>query len=197
MARSDKRSAMLLSRAIAGRIPRPLLILFYLLFGSNVFSQPIEEAEEYPVKAAAIYNIAMFTQWPNSNANIQTPLQFCVFGDNPFGASLDFLADNSPEDRPLEISYFSSPQNITSDCSLLFISRSEQNRLDLILNTSENRPILTISDIENFAGHGGMVGIDIVNENLKLLINLEVARRAGLTLSSNLLELATIVSSQP
>jgi hypothetical protein len=50
-----------------------------------------------------------------------------------------------------------------------------------------------VSDIDDFAQAGGMIGVVEVERSIWFAINLTVARQANLKLSSRLLKLATIV----
>ena len=54
-------------------------------------------------------------------------------------------------------------------------------------------PILTVSDIDDFARAGGMIGLVEAEQRIRFDINLATARQANLKLSSQLLKLATIV----
>jgi hypothetical protein len=78
-------------------------------------------------------------------------------------------------------------------CHVLFISRSEAERLEKILASLKGRNILTVSDIDDFAVHGGMIRFLIENNKIRLRVNLEAARSANLVISSKLLRPAEIV----
>ena len=81
-------------------------------------------------------------------------------------------------------------------CHLLFISRSEEPRLDQITAQLRSRAVLTVGDIDHFARRGGMIRFVPEKNRIRLRINLEAARAVGLTLSSKLLRPAEIVTGQ-
>jgi hypothetical protein len=58
-------------------------------------------------------------------------------------------------------------------------------------------PMLTIGDIDDFARRGGIVQMFVENGKLRFDINLEVAKRSRLQLSSKLLVLAAHVDDGP
>jgi hypothetical protein len=60
----------------------------------------------------------------------------------------------------------------------------------------EGSYILTIGDTEGFGEKGVMINFIIRDNKVRFEINPEAARRAGLTISSKLLSLATIVHSR-
>jgi hypothetical protein len=78
---------------------------------------------------------------------------------------------------------------------VLFISRSETDRLEQILASLVGKPVLTVGDVEGFAGRGGMIDLATVVGKTQLRINLQAAMAAQLTLSSKLLRPAKIVDS--
>ncbi|HEY8508099.1 MAG TPA: YfiR family protein, partial [Steroidobacteraceae bacterium] len=54
-------------------------------------------------------------------------------------------------------------------------------------------PILTVSDARNFASRGGVIELFEQGNRLRFVVNVENARRAGLRISSMLLQLASRV----
>ncbi|HVH09481.1 MAG TPA: YfiR family protein, partial [Gemmatimonadales bacterium] len=79
-------------------------------------------------------------------------------------------------------------------CDILFISESEDERVDEILAALKNRPILTVSDAANFAQRGGIIRFVTAKSRVRLEINPDAAQGAHLTLSSKLLRLADLVT---
>ena len=79
---------------------------------------------------------------------------------------------------------------------MLFISASERDRLDSILDAIAEQPILTVADMPRFARTGGIIALKVVDNRFRLEINTGVADKAGLKLSSKLLRLAETVRTQ-
>ncbi len=61
--------------------------------------------------------------------------------------------------------------------------------------TTRQQPLLTISDIEGFAGGGGIIGLFLAERRVRFAINVGAARIAGLRISSQLLKLGRLVST--
>ncbi|MFV1984395.1 MAG: YfiR family protein [Thiohalomonadales bacterium] len=157
--------------------------------------QPLISADqiEYKVKAAYLYQFTKFTEWPGKEfLNINTPIRICVLGINPFGQLLDNLNSKTSQDRHLEIEYLSSTNNL-SQCHVIFISQSEEHNLKQILTLTKNSPVLTVSDMNDFAERGGIIGLVIAQGNIRLEINYDASSTAGVKLSSKLLEIATLI----
>lgn len=62
-----------------------------------------------------------------------------------------------------------------------------------MLNSVSGRKVLTVGEFEGFAKRGGMINFIIVDNRIAFEINIDAARRAGLSISSQLLKLAEIV----
>jgi hypothetical protein len=65
------------------------------------------------------------------------------------------------------------------------------------VSTLAGAPILTISDVDQFARIGGMAQLYVEDGRLRFRVNLDTTKRSRLQLSSKLLSLATIVQDNP
>jgi len=79
----------------------------------------------------------------------------------------------------------------------VFVSSSETNRLKDILAALDKANILTVSDIPQFSKLGGMIQFVLDGNKIRFEVNLTAAENAGLTLSSELLKVATAVRKTP
>lgn len=150
-------------------------------------------ADEYAIKAAYLYNFAKFVEWPpRSFTTDGDPLRICVIGDNPFGDALTSLGGKAVGSHAVAVQVLPAHSEAPG-CHIVFINRSQQLRLKTLLTVFSKRPVLTVSDIEDFAQQGGVIGLIEVEQRIHFTINLAAMRRAGLKLSSQLLKLAIIV----
>lgn len=158
--------------------------------------QPI--ASEVRVKAAYLYNFGKFVEWPQSNMTEQDQsFEICVLGADPFGPTLDAaLARGSIDGKNVAAKRISKPQDIDS-CRILFISASEEGHLKEVLATLDKASVLTVSDIPRFSQRGGMIGFILDGNRVRFDVNLASAQSARLTLSSELLKVATNVRKDP
>lgn len=149
---------------------------------------------EYELKAAFIYRIAGFIEWPRKSAD--TPLRLCVLGGNPFGTALEALRSKTVQGRRLELVY---PESIDPlrDCHLLFVSPAAEKHLDRVIALSRDAGIFTIGDGAGHARRGIMLNFYLDGDRVRFEMNLEAVRRSGLVVSSKLLSLARIVDASP
>jgi hypothetical protein len=166
-------------------------LLFSVAFES---SAQTEIAKEYQVKAVFLFNFAQFVAWPTSVfPEAQTPLTIGVLGDDPFDSFLDeTVSGEKVNGHPLVIQRYRNLEDV-KNCQILFISRSEGDRMEQILTDLKGRNILTVGDMEGFAKYGGVIRFVTEENKIHLRINLEAAKNANLTISSKLLRLAEIV----
>jgi hypothetical protein len=134
-------------------------------------------------------------EWPAEDPQSTEPLTVCFYGEDAFGDALDTIRNKKVKKRPLSLKTDTTLSDVTQ-CQVLFINKSEINQLARILKTMNNQPMLTVSDIDQFADRGGMVSLLKEGDSIKLTINLCVAKQAGLIISSRVLALATIVANQ-
>jgi hypothetical protein len=146
------------------------------------------------VKAAYLYNFGRFVDWPAEVTTATTgSFTICVLGEDPFGQALDAtLAGETRGNQKVAARRISNPQEAV-DCQILFISSSEAKRLNKIIEALGNRAVLTVSDIPQFSQHRGMIELVLEGNRIRFEVNLTATQSAGLTLSSELLKVATAV----
>jgi len=181
--------------------PRSRFVIFALTlavclaFGALASSQQTKP-QEYQVKAVYLYNFGRFVEWPTPARNSPS-FTICVLGQDPFGSVLDTtLAGESIDQRKLVARRIATPREAPS-CQILFISVSETARVKEILAAVEKSSVLTVSDIPDFTSIGGMIQFVVTENKVRFSVNLMAAERVGLTLSSQLLKVATDVRKAP
>jgi len=177
-----------------GVLPRRIIatVLWLLLVASSVLGQA--KPGEYQVKAAYLYNFGRFVEWPSNITTASTgSFTICVLGEDPFGPALDStLTGETRGNQKVAARRISSPQEYV-DCQILFISTSEAKRLKKIIEALGNSAVLTVSDIPGFSQRRGMIQLVMEGNRIRFEVNLAATQRAGLTLSSELLKVATAV----
>jgi hypothetical protein len=160
----------------------------------NVSAQ-IPPRPEYEIKAAFLYKFALYVAWPpNAHPDDTQPIIIGVAGENPFGDKLDnFIKNKKIQHHQIIIRYIKSPNDVPG-CHILYITHSENDRLNAYLAAAKGRWILTIGDTPGMANRGVMINLMQHNAGLGFEINRTALEQAGLKASSQLLDLAQIVS---
>jgi len=152
---------------------------------------------DYDVKAVYLYNFGRFVEWPANIAARNDSFTVCVLGQDPFGPALDAaLAGETIGGKSVAAKRISTPQEAAS-CQILFMSSAEDNRLNKIIETLDKGAVLTVSDMPQFSQRGGMIQFVLEGKKVRFEVNLTAVQRAGLTLSSELLKVATTVRRNP
>ncbi|OGP69342.1 MAG: hypothetical protein A2169_09630 [Deltaproteobacteria bacterium RBG_13_47_9] len=163
--------------------------------GSIVIANP-PASPEYLIKAAYLYNFTKFVEWPpEAFEDDFSPINLFILGADPFGEALDSIKNRTVQGRRLNIKYVNHIEEV-SGCHILFISASEKENLRSILRILKNSTILTISETENFSKRGGIINFIQVENKIHFEINPDAAQQGKLKISSQLLRLAKIVSSE-
>lgn len=169
-----------------------------LLLGAVLVAAPAGLAraqtdfEEHEVKAAYLFNFTKFVMWPPEAFADGSPIRLCVFGQDPFGKTLDRLVQGeSLEGRELTVVRPDRIQELKS-CHVLFISRSERGRLNEILADLRGTSVLTVGETDGFLQRGGLINFIRQGGKVRFEINEKAAERAPLKISSKLLRLASL-----
>jgi hypothetical protein len=171
------------------RLATLLLALVLLAARTAAAAAPTEEQ----IKAVFVFNFSLFVEWPQQAfAATAEPLVIGVLGNDAFAAQLEEAVQGEQSGgHPLLVRRFASAAELDA-CHILFIDRSQGAQIGRILDSLAGHT-LTVSDMDEAARGGVMIQFEREGNRVGLLINVDAARSAGLTLSSKLLRPARIV----
>lgn len=164
-----------------------------LAFAPEVRSQFRESPQE--IKAGYVYNFAKLVEWPAGVVLTGQPLVIGVLGDDEFARVLSQVVEHKKiEDRGVIVKRVTSEDLRECGCRVLFVAAapSDGEAADIV-QLQNSASVLTIADASDFARRGGIVGLTLQGSRVHLVVNVDAAARASLTISSRLLSLATIV----
>jgi hypothetical protein len=148
------------------------------------------QVSEVDVKAAFLFNFTRFVEWPDAPAQPSAPFRMCVVADAATTAVIEkTMQGEHVNGRPSQTTVPASPDEVRA-CHILFVGRSESGRVAPLLAAVRDRPVLTVSDAERFTSRGGMIAFVREDDRVRFDVNLGVAKRSGLSLSSRLLRVA-------
>jgi hypothetical protein len=161
-----------------------MLILVRVGIDAQAVTQPA-------LRAAFLYNFAKFTEWPPDSLPAG-PLTLCVLDDSAVEGALSELVGNSTiNGRTVTISRNANGARLRA-CHLLYLGEANSGRAAAILEELLGAPVLTVSNGDDFIRLGGIVGLFVEDGRMRFAINPDAAQRAGVRLSSRLLQLARI-----
>ena len=178
------------------RRPFAALLLFFLALGLTAAGDaPAGNAQ---IIAERICSVAHFVEWPAKKfQQPDAPFVIGVFGNDSISGILrETIQDRRIKERPVIVRKIMTKEELPG-CHLLFISRSERDRLDPVLRAVKRESILTIGESDNFIAKGGVMNLVSVGDAIRLQISVEAARREHLVISSKLLQLALPANYDP
>ena len=181
----------------SSRIGCQILVAWLLLGCGMLLAAVSKSVSEYEVKAVFLYNFTKFVTWPaEPDSPGKSPFVIGIVGDDPFGANLENVVGNElVQHRPIVIQRLRSNETFAK-CHILFIARSEKDRLSEILGQIKGRAILTVADTPQTAEQGVMINLSVIQGSVKMEINQNAVESAGLQISAKVLSLARIVNPE-
>ena len=173
-----------------------IVLIDVLVVSCNwALSGEVDRASEYEVKAAFLLNFVRFIDWSDqTKGEADNEIILGIAGEDRFGEALNLISGKKVKGRVVVVNRFDDSDNLTA-CDILFISSSEKDRLSSIMATLKDLPILTVSEIEGFTQRGGIINFIIVANKIRFEINPDAAKQVGIHISSQLLQLARIVTN--
>jgi hypothetical protein len=144
----------------------------------------------YSIKAAFIYNFAIYIDWPSEAFKTrEEPFVVGVVGSDAFAEQLGrTLSEKTVRGHSFTVKRWVTAKGI-KDCHIVFFS-AETHDVATALSLLGTTPTLTVGKSSDFADYGGMINFLVDDNKLRFDINAEAGRRANLVMSSRLLSLA-------
>lgn len=159
------------------------------------------ESDNSPVtnlqlQIAYIYQFTNFIRWPDSAfEGSRAPLRVCLAVSPATTPYYQPLAQRSSGARRIEL--ITSAHSAQQErCHILVVEKNHLSSLDATLTRWARDPVLTISDDEQFAERGGMIGFVTVGTRVRINVNLPAIKAARLEISAKLLEVANRVYNE-
>ena len=156
---------------------------------SMLAAQPVPE---YKLKAAFVYNFALFTDWPMGILTEGGTLNICINPDSGLRPALSDLKDKLIKGRRVAILQSNDAETLRT-CHVLVLGGLDRERWARIKKGLANSSVLTVSDDGEIGHDGAIITLYLDDHHIGFDINMQAARQAHLLLSSKLLRLARSV----
>ncbi|HEY2929752.1 YfiR family protein [Piscinibacter sp.] len=168
---------------VAGIVP-----LLALCFASQ--ARAVEEGE---LKAAIVFNILLFVEWPpESLPDTGGSLVLCVGPNSALNASLKGLNERPIRNHRLEVRDL-PPASSATTCHAVFVGAADRMRLAAGLKAQRAAGALVVSDDIDAPHDTTAIVLQRIGNRIAFEVNLQPVRQARLQLSSKLLRLARVV----
>ena len=135
---------------------------------------------QYPAKAALLVNFLRYVEWPTRLAT--GPYVICVVGERVASIVAETVKGQMIDDRPVESRVIHEPADF---CHIIFAP----NGITTARYARVVQGTLTVSEDKEFLQQGGVINFVEVGDQVRFEVNPEAAERAGVRLSSRLLQL--------
>ena len=178
-----------------GRILFPV-VLVAALAGHPACAQAEAATTEDEIKAAYLFNFARFVEWPPRSQAGDAALVIGVFDRDGFAATLEIVVrDKTVNGRRLLVKRLTVPQD-SRVCHIVFIAAAHRRLLREVFEAANLAGVLTVGESDHFARSGGMINFIKDANRIRFEINVDATARAGLRVSSRLLQLARVVHEE-
>ncbi len=175
-------------------VGRIALAVVYVLLLSTLVALPQLTSSpppvpEYKMKAVFLYNFAKFVEWPDQHL-LHGEIVIGIMDPSVFGDALSLIEGRRAKNRKVVIKTCNSIKD-AEVCNILFLNTNNAYQMDSILAALRDKPVLTVGEAAGFSKRKkGHINFKINGKNLRFTINLKASRKAGLKISSQLLEVA-------
>jgi len=135
-------------------------------------------AEEYQQKAGLICNFLRQCKWPDRRfAAPNAPFIVGVYGSDQISGFLrENIQDRLIQGRAVQIRRITMKEELPT-CHLVFVAKSERDRLKAIIGETRRGNVLTVGECDNFLASGGVIQFTSYAGQVRYQLSLDAARR--------------------
>lgn len=149
-----------------------------------------EAVPENALKAAFIFNFAVFTEWPQEALAGGAPLTVCTGSAGALTPALHQLNDKMVNGHRIAVRQGGATLR---SCHILVLERADRERWTQLKRELAGASVMTVADDRVIGADGAVVALSSEDQRIGFDVDLGAARQARLQLSSKLLRLARSV----
>ncbi|MES2263375.1 MAG: YfiR family protein [Pseudomonadota bacterium] len=173
----------------ASRRPPRLLPALSLALAALLCAPARAQVAEFDLKAAFIFNFAVFTGWPPETLAGDSPLVLCTYAGNSLQGALGALHNKVVNGHRLAVRQLGAGAG-ARDCHILYLDAQDRERWQQLRKELTGASVLTVADDRIIGNNGAVIALGADSRRIEFDVDLGAARSAHLTLSSKLLHLA-------
>ncbi|MEQ1517497.1 MAG: YfiR family protein [Usitatibacteraceae bacterium] len=171
---------------------RAIACTAFVAMHAHAFAQ----VNEYEVKAAFLFNFALFTQPlaapPATPVDPVAPYRMCILGKDPFGSAAKSLSTRKIVGRPIVVKPVGANDDL-KQCQLIFMPEAERDSARRTAAAVNGLPIITVGEFRDFPAGGTVFNLMVIDDKVAFQVNTQAARTQQLEVSAKLTRLATSV----
>ncbi|MFQ3173813.1 MAG: hypothetical protein ACI87N_001793 [Flavobacteriales bacterium] len=163
-----------------------LVMLIALAGGNQISAQEEPGGKDYALKADFLYRFVDYVYWENYSK--EQNFKIAILEDSPITASLQRMTKN----KKIDVKEYKNLKEIRS-CHILFIPYNCSIPIETILSSFSGKPVLIVTEHNGYGKKGAHMNFVMMDNKLKFEVNLKAINKAGIGISSFLLQHAIIV----
>ncbi len=162
-----------------------VFIISVLLIGTSISS--FAQYEHY--YGLFIYNFSKYFDWPAETKNSDFIIQV-LDQDAVYNKLTEIVKGKTVGSQRIVVKSISSYEEIDSKAQILFVSNRQSRHFSKIIEKLNNKPVLLITESNDFIEKGAMISFVKVNEAIRFEFCPSRATNAGLVTDGRLKQLA-------
>jgi hypothetical protein len=186
---------LVLQHAATAILARCIIVATLLLphFGDAA----VPSVADVDIKAALTYKLAKYVDWPPQAFHSDAAaFVICVVGNEALVNAFRRFENKPLHNRTVSVRRASGDTLDLRRCHLVYFANSEHPDLRYTLETLSGASVLTVGETREFVAQRGMVALLTNDDTVRFTINLLASKDADLTISSQLLQLASVVGGK-
>ncbi len=163
-----------------------LLLLFTMMSGNQISAQEEAGGKNYALKAEFLYRFVDYVYWKNYSK--EQTFKIAVLEDSPITSALL----NTVKNKKVDIKEYKNLRDIRS-CNILFVPYNCSVPIETITSNFSGKPVLIVTERNGYGKKGAHMNFVMADNKLKFEVNLKAINKAGIGVSSFLLQHAIIV----
>jgi len=177
-----------------------ILILSWVIMPRVSFSHDPQNAPKHKIRALYLYNFLLFVDCPKTAISHSDTIKVLIYSDPQLYEAIKPMVGKMIRGKKLVVGFLTKSEDLDNSCQVLFVGHKEKQAMKGLLKKVNGKPILTVSDMEEFVHLGGMVGFKDRADSLengkkqkRFIINLSAVRKSHLKIRSRLLRISGVV----
>ena len=163
-----------------------LIMLITLTGGNQMSAQEEAGGKDYALKADFLYRFVNYVYWKNYSK--EQTFKIAILEDSPITTSLLKATKN----KKIDVKEYKTLKEIRS-CHIIFIPYNCTIPIETILSNFADKPVLIVTEKKGDGKKGSHMNFVLMENKLKFEVNLKAINKAGIGISSFLLQHAIIV----
>lgn len=170
-------------------IMKKLILAFILILGFSSFSGARYFALDYKFHSVYIYNFTKYIQWPSQGADIK----ISILGNQQEAVKAFKAMANakSGSGKQFSVKVINNPGEI-GKCDILFVPGNYSNLASAAIEKLTGQNTLIITEKEGMIDQGSGINFVLVENKLKFELSKTNLDKAGLKVSSQLIQMAIL-----